>query len=114
RYLKPRRMAKIPPTSLAFAHSFLRFGPVHMQNDQYLGIEIGGTKLQLVIGDAHSRIVQRKRLSVDISRGGEGIRHQIESTLREWSSHSFSGVGVGFGGPVDWRTGRICCSHQVE
>jgi glucokinase len=23
-------------------------------------------------------------------------------------------VGVGFGGPVDWKTGQICCSHQVE
>jgi glucokinase len=22
-------------------------------------------------------------------------------------------VGVGFGGPVDWRTGRICRSHQI-
>jgi len=23
-------------------------------------------------------------------------------------------AGVGFGGPVDWKTGRICRSHQVE
>lgn len=23
-------------------------------------------------------------------------------------------VGVGFGGPVDWRTGKICRSHQIE
>ena len=23
-------------------------------------------------------------------------------------------VGVGFGGPVDWKTGRICRSHQIE
>jgi glucokinase len=23
-------------------------------------------------------------------------------------------VGVGFGGPVDWRAGRICRSHQIE
>jgi glucokinase len=23
-------------------------------------------------------------------------------------------VGVGFGGPVDWRTGQICCSVHVE
>jgi glucokinase len=23
-------------------------------------------------------------------------------------------VGVGFGGPVDWRNGQICCSHQIE
>src|SRR5262249_20800593 len=23
-------------------------------------------------------------------------------------------VGVGFGGPVDWRSGKICKSHQIE
>ena len=23
-------------------------------------------------------------------------------------------AGVGFGGPVDWKTGRICRSHQIE
>lgn len=23
-------------------------------------------------------------------------------------------IGVGFGGPVDWRSGRICKSHQIE
>ena len=22
-------------------------------------------------------------------------------------------MGVGFGGPIDWRTGRIECSHQI-
>ena len=22
--------------------------------------------------------------------------------------------GVGFGGPVDWRSGRICCFHYVD
>ena len=25
-----------------------------------------------------------------------------------------AGIGVGFGGPVDWRTGRICRSHQID
>jgi len=27
--------------------------------------------------------------------------------------HSVASVGVGFGGPVDPKTGQICCSHQV-
>ncbi len=29
------------------------------------------------------------------------------------SQGQFGGIGVGFGGPVDVQTGRICCSHQV-
>lgn len=80
----------------------------------FLGLEIGGTKLQLVAGDAHGRIVDRRRFTVDRAAGGEGIRALIAAALPELiSTHSPAAVGVGFGGPVDWQTGRICCSHQI-
>lgn len=80
-----------------------------------LGIEIGGTKLQIVVGDESARILDRRRLTVNRQRGAAGIREQIQSTLGEllprWKPEA---IGVGFGGPVDWRTGEICCSHQIE
>ena len=80
-----------------------------------LGIEIGGTKLQVVTGDSDARILQRQRLEVDAARGGAGIREQIAVALSEILRSGPPGaVGVGFGGPVDWRIGRICCSHQIE
>jgi len=81
----------------------------------HLGIEIGGTKLQLVIGDASARILQRWRHAVDRHQGGAGIRAQIAATIHEISSkRAIAAAGVGFGGPVDWKTGRICRSHHVE
>jgi glucokinase len=81
----------------------------------YLGLEIGGTKLQLVLGDDRATILRRWRLKVARNKGGAGIRDQIESTLSEILKHSEPlGIGVGFGGPVDWRIGQICCSHQIE
>ena len=81
----------------------------------YLGIEIGGSKLPMVLGDDSASVAQRWRLTVDARQGGAGIRQQIEATLSEIRSMAvLRGVGVGFGGPVDWRTGRICCSHQVK
>lgn len=80
----------------------------------YLGIEIGGTKLQLVAGEGRE-IRQRWRFAVDKSAGGEGIRAQIAQALPEiLRDHRPAAVGVGFGGPVDFRTGQICCSHQIE
>lgn len=83
--------------------------------EHYLGIEIGGTKLQFVSGDESCVIRERRRFDVDRQRGAEGIREQIKATLPEllaqWRP---AGVGVGFGGPVNWRTGRICRSHQIE
>lgn len=81
----------------------------------FIGIEIGGTKLQLVLGNREREIIDRRRFIVARERGGEGIREQIEAGLTHLASgRSIAGVGVGFGGPVDWRTGKICCSHQIE
>lgn len=79
-----------------------------------LGIEIGGTKLQVVAGSGNGQITDRRRLVVDRTAGGAGIRAQLARVLPELiKAHHPTGVGVGFGGPVDWRTGRICCSHQI-
>jgi glucokinase len=82
---------------------------------KYVGIEIGGTKLQIVTGDAFGKIIQRWRYNVDVSLGGKGIRQQIERTIEEISGQGqpISGVGIGFGGPVNTKTGIIECSHQV-
>jgi glucokinase len=82
---------------------------------QFLAIEIGGTKLQLFIGDERADILQRWRFEVDAARGGSGIRAQIESALPAiLSEYDVTAAGVGYGGPVDWQTGHIRCSHQVE
>lgn len=79
-----------------------------------LGIEIGGTKLQIVGGDRAGNIQHRRRFSVQAEEGAAGIRKQIERTLGEMADLKIDGIGVGFGGPVDWKTGHICRSHQVE
>ena len=80
-----------------------------------VGIEIGGTKLQVCVGDANGRITARRRYSVAKAEGGAGIRRHIENAIRELGAETeFAGIGVGFGGPVDWTTGRICCSHHIE
>ena len=81
----------------------------------FLGIEIGGTKLQLVAGDGSAAILDRIRLDVNPAQGGEGIRAQIAAALPDlvakWNPLA---IGVGFGGPVNWRTGSIARSHQIE
>ena len=80
-----------------------------------LGIEIGGTKLQVVIGDERGTIQTRRRFAVDRAGGAEGIRRQIEGAISELAGpRKPSAVGVGFGGPVDWKTGKVVRSHQIE
>jgi glucokinase len=88
-----------------------------MQNveRELVGIEIGGTKLQLVLCDRTGKMLERRRLSVAPAQGAAGIREQIQKTLPALiQGRALQAVGVGFGGPVDWQTGRIARSHQIE
>jgi len=81
----------------------------------YVGIEIGGTKLPIVVGNESAKILEHRRLTVDRAKGAAGIRNQIQTALAELiPSAKPAAIGVGFGGPVDWKTGQICCSHQIE
>jgi glucokinase len=80
----------------------------------YAAIEIGGTKLQLVLGTETGTVHDRQKLTVDVARGAAGIRDQIKANLPGLiRGRNVLGVGIGFGGPVDWETGLICNSHQV-
>lgn len=79
-----------------------------------LGLEIGGTKLQLVAGASPGRILLRQRMIVDRSWGASAICEHIKAALAQWAGIRWRAAGIGFGGPVDWRSGRICCSHQVD
>ncbi|MEY2429344.1 MAG: glucokinase [Verrucomicrobiota bacterium] len=81
----------------------------------FAGIEIGGTKLQLVLGDEEANIIERRKFAVDPGKGAAGIRRQIEQGISELMSiNKPEAIGVGFGGPVDWKTGIISRSHQIE
>ena len=80
----------------------------------YLGIEIGGSKLQIVQDDASATILHRWRATANRDRGADGIRHQLEHALRtEFTHHPITRIAVGFGGPVNHLTGRTAVSHQV-
>ena len=50
--------------------------------DWLLGIEIGGTKLQLGLGRADGSLAALERLGVDPARGAKGILDQIEAAIR--------------------------------
>jgi glucokinase len=83
-----------------------------------VGIEIGGTKLQIVAGTGPTAISRRWRGIVRPELGGPEIQRQVLAGLGEIgvadSIQAPRAVGVGFGGPVDCRTGTICRSHQID
>jgi len=86
----------------------------------YLGIEIGGTKLQLGLGDGLGTIHSLWRGTVIPANGADGIRQQIGDAIPELLAGAkrgraeLKGVGIGFGGPVDDTTRTVIKSHQIQ
>src|SRR5882672_2584520 len=80
----------------------------------YLGVEIGGTKLQVGVCDRRGRIQQLVRVAVVRGNGARGILKQLELIIPPLlASHKVKGIGVGFGGPVDSSCGCIVRSFHI-
>lgn len=96
------------------AGSLPRKTPAPLPMSNLLAIEIGGSKLQLFAGTGAGEILDRRRFAVERERGAEGIREHIAAALPEliekWQP---AAIGVGYGGPVNWRTGRIWKSYHI-
>ena len=60
----------------------------------FIGIEIGGTKLQIVVGDAVGNITGRQRFTVDQARGAEAIRAQIAGAVPGLAADA-TAIGIG-------------------
>ena len=87
----------------------------------FLGIEIGGTKLQLGLGRGDGQLPASHlwRDAIVAAEGGEGIRRRIEVGLPQLLNQAgvgraeLRGAGIGFGGPVDDATRSVIKSHHI-
>ena len=82
----------------------------------FLGVEIGGTKLQIGVGTGlDARFETLRRLPIDASAGAAGILESLQriiAPLRD--QYAVQAIGFGFGGPVDGSQGRVITSHQIN
>ncbi len=81
----------------------------------YLGIEIGGTKLQFGVGTGLSADLREVvRMDIHKRSGASGILGQIDGVVRDLKTkYGLDGIGIGFGGPVDMQSGTVIKSHQI-
>jgi len=83
----------------------------------YLGIEIGGTKLQLSLGNAHGKIIYRYKDNVGKIKEASYIKSVIEEALKTKIlplDYDIKAIGIGFGGPVDKDKGQIINSYHIN
>lgn len=85
-----------------------------------IGIEIGGTKLQVGVGTSAGELIALARAQVDPQLGAAGIRSRLLSLVEdalqqsqsEWSA--IERIGIGFGGPFDSKRGITLRSFQID
>jgi glucokinase len=81
------------------------------QGDIYLGLDIGGTKCSVVVGDAAFSIKRKIIFDTLTGRGYEAIldefKKHIKVILADYSDFNLKRIGISCGGPLDSKTGMI-------
>lgn len=85
-----------------------------------LGIEIGGTKLQVGVGNKAGELFALARAQVNAEQGAAGIRARllslVDEAIQQANSHwsQIERIGIGFGGPFDSERNVTLRSFQIE
>ena len=78
-----------------------------------LAIDIGGTKLTLAVFESQ-RIVECESYFTDREGGRDWMLAKLSELIGKLRSrHRFHSCGIGFGGPVDFRSQRVVLSTHV-
>ena len=79
--------------------------------DFYLGIDIGGTKCAVIIGDESFSIKRKVTFDTKTERGYKAIlnefQNHIDNLLTEYKSSNLKCIGISCGGPLDSVAGVI-------
>lgn len=77
----------------------------------YLGLDIGGTKCAVVVGDASFSILKKIAFDTQTERGYQSILDEfkvhIHTLLDEFSGYQLKRIGISCGGPLDSKKGMI-------
>jgi glucokinase len=79
--------------------------------DIYIGLDIGGTKCSVVIGDNMFSIMKKVVFETRTKRGYEEILAEfngnIKSLLNDFPGYNLKRIGISCGGPLDSKSGII-------
>ena len=85
-----------------------------VENKKYwVGLDLGGTKMLVVVYDAEFKPITRKRRRTKGSEGADAVTTRMVRTLRsaleeaKLTPDQISGLGVGIPGPVDQEKGIV-------
>jgi glucokinase len=84
----------------------------YMKNEEIrtVGVDLGGTKIEIAMVDASGRVLDKKRLATRVDRGTGAVLEQIADSIREMQTNAnipAAGVGIGVAGQVDPVSGAV-------
>ncbi len=81
----------------------------------FLGVEIGGTKQQIIAGNEKGEIVDKISEKFPLKNGARDVLDWMEAKVPIMLGRhpEIESIGVGFGGPMASTTGKILISVQV-
>ena len=81
------------------------------QEEIYLGLDIGGTKCSVIVGDGSFSIKRKIVFDTLTSRGYKAIldefKKNMKSLIAEYSDYKLKRIGISCGGPLDSKKGMI-------
>ena len=80
----------------------------------FMGIEIGGTKIQVFLTDESQNIIERDKFFVEEKEAGFIMTNLEERLKNILQKNKVDAIGVGFGGPIDYQTGVVKTSHHID
>jgi len=80
-------------------------------NEYYIGLDIGGTKCAVVVGDKDFNVYRKVQFETRTERAYTEILNEfhqhIEELLKEFSKEKLKRIGISCGGPLDSKEGVI-------
>ena len=74
---------------------------------QYIGVDIGGTKIHVGLVDHKGKILKERFLKTEAEKGSKKVLANIFDAIDTFYSRDVSGIGIGCPGPLDIKRGRI-------
>ena len=80
----------------------------------FLAIDIGGTKFTLALFDEAGKMLHRESRMTDREGGPRWMTARFPEIVSSWNAAgSIQAVGIGFGGPVNFKTQSVVLSTHV-
>lgn len=90
------------------------YNPLGDVMEKYIGIDIGGTKCAVIVGEYENeeiKIISRTAFDTDVSEEPTDIIEKFSEIISKESG--FKAIGISCGGPLDSKTGVVLCPPNL-